>query len=111
MSFINYYPKPFDYELLIYCCLGIVLLGLLMWFLWARSYRYSSERIADKLSKKYNKSIRDGETILASDGKLNGNMASATITISDRNDNNTQELFTLPVILDCSILNNNCIAL
>ena len=118
MSFINYYPvrKEFDYELMIYCGLGITLAILLAWYLWAVNYRYSSERIADKLLKKYAGPVSDNQTVLADNGQLSpdGTKASAVITIRDKGISTssvTQELYSLPVRNTCSPIDKTCISL
>ena len=118
MSFINYYPvrKEFDYELMIYCGLGVTLTILFAWYLWAVNYRYSSERIADKLLKKYAGPVSDNQAILADNGQLSpdGTKASAVITVRDKGISTsavTQELYSLPVRSICSPIDKTCISL
>ena len=118
MSFINYYPvqKEFDYELMVYCGLGITLGVILIWYLWAINYRYSSERIADKLLKKYAGTVNDNQTVLADNGQLSpdGTKASAVITVRDKGivtSAVTQEVYSLPVRSTCSLMDKACISL
>lgn len=118
MSFINYYPvrKEFDYELMIYTAVGICAAVLLAWYLWSVEYRYSSERIADKLLKKYPGPVRDDQTVLSDNGQLSpdGLKASAVITVRDKGISTTaitQELYSLPVRSSCSPIDKTCISL
>lgn len=118
MSFINYYPvqKEFDYELMVYCGLGITLGVILIWYLWAINYRYSSERIADKLLKKYTKPVNDNQTVLADNGQLSQDRtkASAVITVRDKGiitSDITQEVYSLPVRSKCPLMDKTCISL
>jgi hypothetical protein len=87
-----------------------------VWYLWGRSYRYSSERIADKLLRKYNKPTTDTQVILSENGQLSpdGTKASAVMTVLDKGINvsiESQEVFTLPVRDNCSPLDKSCISL
>lgn len=117
MSFINYYPaaekkKEFEVIQAVYWGLGITACFLLLWFTYGTEYRYSSERIADRLSKKYNKPVGEDQTIIATNGKIStdGKTASAWIRISDRNASvNPEELFKLPIVDGCSPLVKTCV--
>lgn len=117
MSFINYPVKEvkeeFEIKIAIYWGLGITISMLIIWYIYGTEYRYSSERIAERLSKKYNKPITEYQTVIATDGKLSadGTEASALIRISNRDSSGPTEIFTLPVISDCSPLVKSCISL
>jgi hypothetical protein len=93
--------------------LGITLVVVLIWYNWANNYRYSSERIAGKILKKYTKPVADDQTALADDGKLSsdGKSASAVITVNDRQSSIRQEVLQLQVLDDCSPIDKTCISL
>ena len=131
MSFINYYQKTnqtntdysnqlsdgFSYLLTVLIIVLITGLVCIIWFVWAAYYyRYSSDRISDKLLKKYDKIVDSDHTILATNGQINTNktLASALITIRNKGikiTESTQEVYQLPVLLDCSPMNKKCISL
>lgn len=118
MSFINYYQKrdEFDYELMMYCVICVTMGVLIIWYIWALNYRYSSERIADKLLKKYDGIVQANQTIIANNGQisLDKSKASAEITVTDNNLDASvvsQNIFTLPINDKCSPLSKTCISL
>ncbi len=117
MSFNNYYTAPvvkkeFNIWLAIWIAVGIVVITLILWYQYGVNYRYSSERIADRLSKKYNKPLTADQTVIATDGKLiDHTTASALISISGRDlETTTPVLYSLPIIDDCSPIDKTCIS-
>ncbi len=120
MSFNNYYPvyevkKEFDVLLAIWIAVGIVAVTVILWYLYGLNYRYSSERIADRLSKKYNKPIAADQTLIATDGKLftdgQSNFASAEFKISSRDLETTKPVtYSLPVVEGCSPIDKTCVS-
>jgi hypothetical protein len=123
MSFINYYPvlqqPEFDYFIMLFTAAIIPLVVWIIWYVYAINYRYSSDRIENKLLKKYDKPINDNQTINASEGQVitnaaSNSIASALITIRDKGIHNvlsTHELYSLPVNATCSPMDKTCITL
>ncbi len=130
MSFNNYNPyqgypmqmgypvqaKPFEFDTMLYFGLGITVAVLIVWFVWATDYRYSSDRISNRMISKYNKPVRDDQTILADNGKLSADKrtAQAVITIRDKGIDSIstqQEVYSLPVRDNCSPMDKSCLSL
>ena len=96
---------------------AFVIFGLILcvWYYYVTEYRYSSERIADKLLKKYDKPVEKMQTLVASSGVINDTKtrASAVMTIQNKDINATAssvEVFSLD-IRDCSPVDNTCVSL
>ena len=125
MSFTNYYREEngFNYELAIYCAVILVLIAIYVWYKWSINYRYSSDRIEDKLLKKYsqlkdvseNSAKNANQVMLADQGQLSsdGRTASAVITIREKDIETiaNQVSFSLPVKSSCSPIDTTCISL
>ncbi len=99
-------------------CTSIIIISIVLgiWFYYAIQYRYSSDRIAGKLRKKYKKEFADNQTLIVSDGKFIDTAktrVSARMTIQDKNiegSNKSSEVFSLPV-KECSPVDNTCVEL
>ncbi len=120
MSFINYYPNQkkseFSYSTVLYTAVLTTSLVCVLWYSYAINYRYSSDRIEDKLLRKYDKPIGDNQTINARNGQINSakTMATAIITVSDKGMEyvpSKSEVFSLPVISNCKPTEKTCISL
>lgn len=103
-------------SLIFYITISTVIICILLWYIWGSYfYRYSSERIADKILKKYNKQPNDNQVIFADNGKLiDNNMVSAVVTIRDKNIYSkpiSQEIYSLPIKNICSPIDKSCIKL
>ena len=112
----NINESKFSIKIILLTAISIFIVVLIIWFYYAIQYRYSSERIADKLRKKYKVEIDDKtRTLLSSGGKINalGTHASTIIIIKNKDmegNDVISKLFTLP-IRDCSPADYNCVEL
>ena len=117
----NNYPLPdndtgFSFSVMFITAIAIVIIILGIWFYFAIQYRYSSERIAEKLRKKYKKEITDLQTLIVGSGYFNNDAkthVSAPITIQNKDiegSASTVQIFTLPV-KECSPIDYTCVEL
>jgi hypothetical protein len=105
----------FSFKTMFISAFVIFALILCIWYYYVNEYRYSSERIADKLLKKYNKPVDKMQTLRASSGVVNATKtrASAVMTIQNKDIDasaSSVEVFSLD-IKDCSPADNTCISL
>jgi hypothetical protein len=105
----------FSYKTMILTTVIIVVCVLAIWYIYANNYRYSDERICDKLRKKYNKKITDTQVMVIKDGRINEDktVASATITIQSKDIASivsSVETLSLPV-MSCAPNDNTCVEL
>ncbi len=105
----------FCFKNVIISTLIIIFIVLGIWFFCAIRYRYSNERVSEKLRKKYKNSIEKTQTLLASDGKVNDDKTQATAVMTIQNkdiegSDSKSKIFTLP-IKDCSPFDYTCVEL
>jgi hypothetical protein len=93
----------------------ITIVCLIIWYIWAKNYRYSSDRITLRLLPKYNKKLPDDRFLYATEGSVDTlhTTASAKMNQRDANTGNIRdyEIFTLPVREDCALSMMDCVTL
>lgn len=92
----------------------IVSVVILLWYNWATSYRYSGDKIGDKILAKYYDTPPETQYLDVVNGKLNNNnTAQATIQYKNKSDGKVvkEKNVSLNVLTNCSILNKSCIEL
>jgi len=111
------YMKPKFNITFMLCVVLVIVIGILViWYVWAIQYRYSPERIENKLIAKYPEEIPETLTLSASKGYISADRkkASALMTVKTkdiRGEIKSQKTFTLAVDPNCSQINNSCIQL
>jgi len=117
MSLTNNYSNytntdnSFEWLYMIGIGLGVPLIIIIIWYNWAANYRYSEERIAARLMRKYTKPVPDGHALIASKGSITDNIAKANMLIREtKNGTETSnEWFQLSVVENCSPTNPMCV--
>ncbi len=122
MSYNNYYQvipqKPsrqIDWINVILIGLFVTILCIVIWYIWAKNYRYSSDRIALKLTPKYAKELLNNRFLYATEGSINAAHTVASAKMNQRDaitgDILDYEIFTLPVIDNCMPSMIDCVTL
>lgn len=119
MAYANYnYPEEegFSYSTVIYVSLGLSLLAILLWFWWATNYRYSLERIENKLLTKYTGPLANDESLIAKNVAITDDKKRVTGTLIVRKQDVAgtvvaQSDIVLPVRDDCSPISKLCVNL
>lgn len=115
MNYDNYYQQSFDWELTFIVGLGVFSVVILMWYFWASSYRYSSERISNKMRSKYQVTLLDNEYLSVDNAGINANntVCAATMNIKDKGDARIlrSEKVSMLVKNTCSAVQPGCVSL
>jgi hypothetical protein len=112
--------KVFSIKLTILVSLGFILITVIIWIYWSYTiYRYSSDRVGNKLLNKYSKIKTDIDNDKQYINPINvkvdhiKNIASANMQILNKEDNTviSSSDFSAKINSDCSPLNLTCVSL
>lgn len=103
--------NKFNWWLTLKISFVLFIIIIIVWFIFATNYRYSSDRISAQMRSKYTATLTDDQYLDVSNPYISGNIAFTTMEIHSKNDMSLIDatIFKLPIKDSCSPLDVTCV--